>query len=339
MTFVGEDGELDVDAFRYACRLTITAQEILVDNASYPTPKIEENSHRFRPLGLGYANLGALLMSRGLAYDSPAGQAYAGAITSVMTAEAYRQSAVIARDHGGPFIEFEKNRAPFMHVIDMHRDAAQRIPTEGVPAGLGATARSLWDETYELGERHGYRNAQTTLLAPTGCLVGDSLVLTDRGLVRLRGLGNPDGEKWQDLDLQVATDDGPRPATRFFVNGAEPVVTVETSRGYRIQGTTTHRIRVVDADGDWQWRRFADLRASDRVPHDARRDGRRAARSPASAAPRGVLDLGPPHVRAALDEHGPRRAGRLLHGRRIPPRPRPALLRHSGRRRRRGPDR
>jgi ribonucleoside-diphosphate reductase alpha chain len=170
MTFVGEDGELDVDAFRYGCRVTITAQEILVDNASYPTPKIEENSHRFRPLGLGYANLGALLMSRGLAYDSAAGQAYAGAITSVMTAEAYRQSAVIARDHGGPFIEFEKNREPFMQVIGMHRDAAQRIPTEGVPAGLGATARALWDETYELGERHGYRNAQTSLLAPTGTI-------------------------------------------------------------------------------------------------------------------------------------------------------------------------
>ncbi len=170
MQFVGEDGELDVDAFRYGCRLTITAQEILVDNASYPTPKIEENSHRFRPLGLGYANLGALLMSRGLAYDSPAGQAYAGAITSVMTAEAYRQSAVIARDHGGPFIEFEKNREPFMNVIGMHRDAAHRIPAEGVPADLGAAARSLWDEAYELGERHGYRNAQTTLLAPTGTI-------------------------------------------------------------------------------------------------------------------------------------------------------------------------
>jgi ribonucleoside-diphosphate reductase alpha chain len=266
MKFVGEDGELDVEAYRHACRVTITAQEIIVDNASYPTPKIEENSHRFRPLGLGYANLGALLMSRGLAYDSPEGQAYAAALTSIMTAEAYRQSAIIARDHGGPFVEFEKNREPFMAVIDKHRAAATQIPTEGVPAGLSATARALWDETHALGEQHGYRNAQTTLLAPTGCLVGDSLVLTDRGLVRLRGLGNPDGEKWQELDLRVATDDGPREATRFFVNGAEPVVTVETSRGYRIQGTTTHRIRVVDTNGDWQWRRFADLRAGDRVP-------------------------------------------------------------------------
>jgi ribonucleoside-diphosphate reductase alpha chain len=170
MTFVGEDGELDVDAFRYGCRLTITAQEILVDNASYPTPKIEENSHRFRPLGLGYANLGALLMSRGLAYDSPDGQAYAAAITSVMTAEAYRQSAVIARDHGGPFVEFAKNRAPFLAVIDKHRAAATQIPSKDVPAGLVATARDLWDETYALGEQHGYRNAQTTLLAPTGTI-------------------------------------------------------------------------------------------------------------------------------------------------------------------------
>ena len=170
MKFVGEDGEIDVDAYRHACRITITAQEILVDNASYPTPKIEENSHRFRPLGLGYANLGALLMSRGLAYDSPEGQAYAAALTSIMTAEAYRQSAVIARDHGGPFIEFEKNREPFMRVIGMHRDAARKIPANAVPAPLLATARGLWDETLELGERHGYRNAQTTLLAPTGTI-------------------------------------------------------------------------------------------------------------------------------------------------------------------------
>jgi ribonucleoside-diphosphate reductase alpha chain len=170
MKFVGEDGELDVDAYRHACRVTITAQEILVDNASYPTPKIEENSHRFRPLGLGYANLGALLMSRGLAYDSPEGQAYAAALTSIMTAEAYRQSAIIARDHGGPFIEFEKNRAPFMRVMAKHREAARQIPDTGVPAPLLASARDLWDETYELGEQHGYRNAQTTLLAPTGTI-------------------------------------------------------------------------------------------------------------------------------------------------------------------------
>ncbi|MGC8634096.1 MAG: LAGLIDADG family homing endonuclease [Candidatus Limnocylindrales bacterium] len=170
MKFAREDGEFDVDAFRYACRLTITAQEILVDYASYPTPRIEENSHRFRPLGLGYANLGALLMSRGLAYDSADGQAFAAALTSIMTAEAYRQSAVIARDHGGPFVEYEKNREPFLRVIRKHREAAEHLPEQGVPADVHAAARELWDEALALGEQFGYRNAQTTLLAPTGTI-------------------------------------------------------------------------------------------------------------------------------------------------------------------------
>jgi ribonucleoside-diphosphate reductase alpha chain len=267
MKFVGEDGEFDVEAFRYASRLTITAQEILVDNAGYPTPAITNNSHLYRPLGLGYANLGALLMSRGLAYDSSEGQAYAAAITSIMTAEAYGQSAVIARDHGGPFAEYRKNEEPFLRVIQKHRDAAHGIPDkQHVPSDLHRAARDIWDETLELGRANGFRNAQTTLLAPTGCLVGNSLVLTDRGLVRLRGLGDPDSEKWQNLELNVATDDGPRPATRFFANGAEPVVAIETARGYRVQGTTTHRIKVVDAEGNWVWRRFADVKSGDRVP-------------------------------------------------------------------------
>jgi ribonucleoside-diphosphate reductase alpha chain len=171
MKFVRDDGEFDVEGFRYASRLTITAQEILVDNAGYPTPPIGENSHRFRPLGLGYANLGALLMNRGLAYDSSEGQAYAGAITSVMTAEAYRQSAIIARDHGGPFAEYRKNEKPFLRVIEKHRDAAHGIPDkQSVPADLHRAARDIWDETLSLGQQFGYRSAQVSLLAPTGTI-------------------------------------------------------------------------------------------------------------------------------------------------------------------------
>jgi ribonucleoside-diphosphate reductase alpha chain len=170
MKFVREDGEFDVEAFRYAAKVTITAQEILVDNASYPTPKIEENSHKFRPLGMGYANLGALLMSRGLAYDSDEGRNFAAAVTAVMHGEGYRQSAAIARDHGGPFLMYDENRAPFLRVIGKHRDAAYLIPKEGVPADLLEESRRVFDEALELGREHGYRNAQVTVLAPTGTI-------------------------------------------------------------------------------------------------------------------------------------------------------------------------
>jgi ribonucleoside-diphosphate reductase alpha chain len=170
MKFVREDGEFDVDAFRFAAKVTITAQEILVDNASYPTTRIEENSHRFRPLGLGYANLGALLMNRGLAYDSVDGRNYAAAITALMHGEAYRQSSVIARDHGGAFIEYDTNREPFLRVIGKHRDAAYAIPEEGVPTEMLEAARQVYDETLQLGREHGYRNSQVTVLAPTGTI-------------------------------------------------------------------------------------------------------------------------------------------------------------------------
>jgi ribonucleoside-diphosphate reductase alpha chain len=170
MKFVDADGEFDPEAYRYAAKVTITAQEILVDNASYPTPKIEENSHKFRPLGLGYANLGALLMSRGLAYDSDEGRNFAAALTAIMHGEAYKQSAIIARDHGGPFQEYKVNEQPFLRVIGKHRDAAYRIPVAGVPKDLVRHAHQVYDEALELGKKYGYRNAQVTVLAPTGTI-------------------------------------------------------------------------------------------------------------------------------------------------------------------------
>jgi len=170
MKFVKDDGEFDVAAFKAACRTLITAQEIIVPNSSYPTRAIEKNSHEFRPLGLGYANLGALLMSRGLPYDSDEGRAYAAAITAVMTGEAYAQSAKVARDHGGPFGGFEVNREPFLRVMRKHRDAVGEINPKHVPVDLFAAAKQAWDEAVELGEDFGYRNAQATVLAPTGTI-------------------------------------------------------------------------------------------------------------------------------------------------------------------------
>jgi ribonucleoside-diphosphate reductase alpha chain len=170
MRFVKDDGELDVAAFKAACRTLITAQEIIVPNSSYPTKAIEKNSHEYRPLGLGYANLGALLMSRGLPYDSDEGRAYAAAITAVMTGEAYAQSARIARDHGGAFSGYERNRDAFLRVMCKHRDAVAEIASKYVPADLYAAAKQAWDEAVELGEDFGYRNAQATVLAPTGTI-------------------------------------------------------------------------------------------------------------------------------------------------------------------------
>jgi ribonucleoside-diphosphate reductase alpha chain len=170
MKFVKPDGEFDVAAYKAAIRTLITAQEIIVDNASYPTPAIERNSHAYRPLGLGYANLGALLMSRGLQYDSDAGRDHAATLTALMTGEAYAQSARIARDCGGPCAGYDRNREPFLRVMRKHRDAMRDINARNVPSELYAAAKTSWDDAVELGERSGYRNAQATVLAPTGTI-------------------------------------------------------------------------------------------------------------------------------------------------------------------------
>jgi ribonucleoside-diphosphate reductase alpha chain len=169
MKFLSPNGTFDVEGFRHAVDITITAQEILVDNASYPTPKIAENSHNFRPLGLGYANLGALLMSLALPYDSEEGRDMAGAATALMCGEAYAQSARIA-ERLGPFPGFTVNREPMLDVIRMHRDSLRPIKPENVQAPLLAGARQAWDDALALGERHGYKNSQVTVLAPTGTI-------------------------------------------------------------------------------------------------------------------------------------------------------------------------
>lgn len=164
-----DTGTFDVESFRRAISIMLTAQEILVDNAKYPTEKIRENSYRFRPLGLGYANLGALLMSRGLPYDSEAGRAYAAAITAVMHGEANRTSAAIAADRG-PFEGYSANAEPMLQVMRRHRKCIDDIDAAYVPYDLMETARKVWDEAIDLGTEHGYRNAQVTVLAPTGTI-------------------------------------------------------------------------------------------------------------------------------------------------------------------------
>lgn len=170
MKFRREDGELDVEAFEHACDVVFLAQEIAVGNSSYPTPEIEKNAKAYRQLGLGYANLGALLMARGLAYDSDEGRAYAAAITALMTGRAYRKSAEIA-GRMGAFAGYRPNAAAMIGVISKHRAAVGNIAdAETVPADLAGAARKAWDDALNIGEINGYRNAQATVLAPTGTI-------------------------------------------------------------------------------------------------------------------------------------------------------------------------
>ncbi|HVN61969.1 MAG TPA: vitamin B12-dependent ribonucleotide reductase, partial [Gaiellaceae bacterium] len=170
MKFRREDGELDVEALEHAVDVVFTAQEIAVGYSSYPTPEIERNAKAYRQLGLGYANLGALLMARGLPYDSDEGRAYAAAITALMTGRAYRKSSEVAR-RMGPFAGYQRNAAAMIGVIAKHRAAVGNIENAGtVPDDLLSACRKSWDEALDLGEIAGYRNAQATVLAPTGTI-------------------------------------------------------------------------------------------------------------------------------------------------------------------------
>ena len=169
MRFRKPSREFDIESFKAAVRVTVTAMEIMVGNASYPTDKITINSFDYRPLGLGYANLGAVLMARGLPYDSDEGRAYAAAITAILSGEGYRQSALIA-GRVGPFAGYEKNRQPMLRVMQMHRDHVEAIQRDYVPEEMISSARQVWDQAIEAGTTNGYRNSQISVLAPTGTI-------------------------------------------------------------------------------------------------------------------------------------------------------------------------
>jgi ribonucleoside-diphosphate reductase alpha chain len=169
MKFLDADGNFDIKTFKHAVEIVFTAQEILVGNSSYPTEKIEANAKAYRQLGLGYANLGALLMARGLPYDSDGGRAWAGAITAIMTGTAYATSAHIS-EKIGPFAGFAPNRDAMLRVMRKHRDAVDEIDAELAPEALVSAARTAWDKAVAQGEKHGYRNAQASVLAPTGTI-------------------------------------------------------------------------------------------------------------------------------------------------------------------------
>jgi ribonucleoside-diphosphate reductase alpha chain len=267
LKFLRDDDTFDVERFRQLTELIITAMDISICFADFPTEKISAVTRAYRQLGIGYANLGALLMATGHAYDSEGGRAIAAAITSLMTATAYRRSAELAAIVG-PYDGYSRNAKAHKRVMAKHAAASTQIRSlGGMDEDILAAANQTWQECLQLGETNGYRNAQASLLAPTGCLTGESLITTDRGLARLGELGDVYGDRWQNLDLAVSTDEGPRKATKFFVNGEEPTRRIRTEGGYQIQGTLAHRVKVVDpSSGAWEWKRFADIAPGDLLP-------------------------------------------------------------------------
>jgi ribonucleoside-diphosphate reductase alpha chain len=278
--FLDDDDTFDEKRFAEASRFWTTTLEISVAMGQMPSKEIAAKNHGYRTLGLGYANLGTLLMRLGLPYDSEEAFGWCAAINALMTGAAYRTSAEMAQQLG-PFARFEANAEHMLRVIRNHRRAAYDAPKdqyEGLSVkpvthaptlftqNVWALARKMWDEALAIGEVAGFRNAQTVVIAPTGCLTGNSMVVTDRGLMRLNRLGNIDGDKWQDVDFSVLTDDGEQRATKFFINGIEPTRRIQTKSGYVIQGTPTHRIKVVNPEtGDMEWKRMADVSSGDVV--------------------------------------------------------------------------
>ncbi|UYL09640.1 vitamin B12-dependent ribonucleotide reductase [Bdellovibrio sp. SKB1291214] len=167
--FLNADGSFDFESFIHTARTLFIAQEVLVDYSSYPTEKIAQHSHDYRPLGLGFANLGSLLMRKGIPYDSDEGRAWAGSITSLMTGVAYLTSAEMARAKGA-FAGFKKNRTPMINVMKMHEKALNKIAWKNLPEGLDKAARNLWKAVVYNGGKYGFRNAQATVVAPTGTI-------------------------------------------------------------------------------------------------------------------------------------------------------------------------
>jgi ribonucleoside-diphosphate reductase alpha chain len=169
LKFVKDTGEFDIEAYRRAIHILIIAQEIIVGNSSYPNERITHNSSLFRPLGLGYANLGALLMFYGIPYDSPKGRNLAATLTALMTGQAYLSSAILASSVG-PFAEYDKNREPMLRVMGKHSSTVDGIDRALVPGALVEAAEEVWSDALEMGQRYGYRNSQVTVLAPTGTI-------------------------------------------------------------------------------------------------------------------------------------------------------------------------
>lgn len=228
--------------------------EASVHWGQFPTPDIARKTHMFRTTGLGIANLASLLMSKGVPYDSTVGRNIAANTMSLVTGYSYLISSLMAQKIGA-FEMFEINREPMLNVIEMHRDAAK-----------DTNSLEVWNTAFELGKKFGYRNAQVSVIAPTGCLIKDSLIPTDYGLLTLGEIKGRNEDKVQKISLTVNSDEGPQKADLFAINGEAPTRVITTKNGYSIQGTHRHKIKVLDKNMYWHWKRFDEIVPGDVVP-------------------------------------------------------------------------
>lgn len=278
---------LRIDDFIYVCRHWLTVLDISVDVAQLPSKQLATGTAMYRTTGLGHTGLGAVLQRAGIAYDSDEACHLAAAVSSLMTAQSYIMSAKLAQKLG-TFPRFKENKQDMLKVISNHRAAsvgeesecsvsnAWMINHSAISKELSSAIIASWDKVIKMGSRSGFRNAFVTLEQPSGCITTDSLISTSDGLLSIGSIGDyggRDDKQWQDIQLNVGTDDGMECANKFFVNGPAETIKITTGRGFSIEGTHNHRIRVLDENG-YVWKRLDEIEENDLV---AIKRGNRAA--------------------------------------------------------------
>ena len=261
-------GSFDVKGFQHACMIVHTAQDIWINDADYPTDKIAEKTKRYRTTGLGFANLGSLIMAEGLAYDSDDGRAIASAITSLMTGACYLNSAKHCENPNlDSFPEFDKNKKSMIEVLRMHRDETKKIKKTAINKSILKEATDCWMKAIRIGGKVGFRNSYVSNIAPTGCVHGETIVFTEDGAKRMASLykENP-FDNYRDLNKKVVSDSGMKMATKFYANGLNDTIRIKTKFGSEFEATEKHRVRVFDQSGKLSWKRMTELAEGDILP-------------------------------------------------------------------------
>lgn len=267
--------KFDYETFKDVIETVITAQDILVDNSNYPSETITKNTKKYHNLGLGFTNLGGLLMWLGLPYDSDDGRHLAAGLTALITGIAYRTSADLA-EKVGPFERFPYNTTPFYEVLHKHKNKVEEL-FETINSNIEYIhnilnlAHGIWQEVIIEDK---FRNAQVSLLAPTGCLKSGSYILSSEGIIEIQKTHNwqdtileniPEIEKWQNIDLQILQEDSSQTATQSFYNGKKDTLKIISEDGYFIEGTANHKIRIITSSGDYIWKRLDEIEIDDQL--------------------------------------------------------------------------